>query len=101
MVNMKFIVFLKGTLGKMVATNTLKKDFINLDFWETWPRKFYNVKAYDLTKDETDDDMDDEDMDDEDMDDEEDVVEDEDDELIPPTQFNTNPRYTKKNHNLF
>lgn len=51
-VNMKFIVFLKSTLGKMVAIKTLDQDFINLEFWQTWPRKFYNIKSYDTTKDE-------------------------------------------------
>ena len=51
-VNMRFIVFLKATLGKMVATNTLGRDFINLQFWQTWPRKFYNIKSYDSTKDD-------------------------------------------------
>ena len=54
---MKFIVFLKGTLGKMVATGVLEKELINLDFWETWPRKFYNLKSYDMTKDEFEDDL--------------------------------------------
>ena len=51
-VNMKFIVFLKTTLGKMVATKTLAADFINLEFWQKWPRKFYNVKCYDSTKEQ-------------------------------------------------
>ena len=49
-VNMKFIVFLKMTLGKMVGNKTLPKDFINLHFWQKWPRKFYNVKSYNGTK---------------------------------------------------
>ena len=49
-VNMKFIVFLKTTLGKMVATKTLDSDFINLDFWQKWPQKFYSIKSYDGTK---------------------------------------------------
>ena len=51
-VPLKFIVFMKGTLGKMVATKTLDPDFINLQFWQNWPRKFYNVKSYDNTKDD-------------------------------------------------
>ena len=51
-VNIKFIVFLKATLGKMVATKTLGNDFINLEFWQNWPHKFYNVKSYDSTKDD-------------------------------------------------
>lgn len=51
-VNMKFIVFLKGTLGKMVGTNMLDYDFINLQFWQTFPQKFYNIKSYDSTKEE-------------------------------------------------
>lgn len=53
-VDMKFIIFLKTTLGKMVAANTLKNDFINLQFWQKWPQKFYNVKSYSMTKDELD-----------------------------------------------
>lgn len=52
MINYKFIIFVKATLGKMVATNTLEPDFINLDFWDSWPRKFYNIRAYDMTKEE-------------------------------------------------
>ena len=51
-VDMKFIIFLKATLGKMVATKTLSNDFINLQFWQNWPHKFYNIKSYDATKDE-------------------------------------------------
>ena len=51
-VSTRFIVFLKGTLGKMVATDTLDDDFINLQFWQSWPRKFYNIKSYDATKEE-------------------------------------------------
>ena len=53
-VSMKFIVFLKGTLGKMVATNFLGHDFINLKFWQNWPQKFYNIKSYDSTKENFD-----------------------------------------------
>lgn len=51
-VNMKFVVFLKATLGKMVGTKTLPNDFINLQFWQSWPHKFYNVKSYDSTKED-------------------------------------------------
>lgn len=49
-VDMKFIVFLKTTLGKMVSAHSLPNDFINLQFWQKWPRKFYNVRSYDSTK---------------------------------------------------
>ena len=49
-VNIKFIVFLKATLGKMMGTEILPNGFLDLHFWQSWPRKFYNVKAYDGTK---------------------------------------------------
>ena len=49
-VSMKFIIFLKGTLGKMVATKILECNFINLQFWQTFPQKFYNIKYYDSSK---------------------------------------------------
>lgn len=52
MVNPKFISFLKGTLGKMVSTHTFSEEFINLELWETWPRKFYNIMYYDSTKEQ-------------------------------------------------
>ena len=51
-VNMRFIVFLKSALAKMVANKFLESDFINLEFWLSWPRKFYNVKTYDFTKED-------------------------------------------------
>ena len=53
-VNIKFIVFLKATLGKMMGTGILPHDFVDLQFWQSWPRKFYNVKAYDSTKEASD-----------------------------------------------
>lgn len=56
-VSMKFIIFLKTTLGKMVAINVFDHDFINLQFWQKWPRKFYNIKSYDCTKDEFEKDL--------------------------------------------
>ena len=69
---MKFIVFLKGTLGKMVATKTLPNDFINLQFWQSWPQKFYNIKSYDKTKNEVNNrEEDDDDNDDEEEEEEE------------------------------
>ena len=49
-VNIKFIVFLKATLGKMMGTNILPNNFLDLQFWLSWPRKFYNIKAYDSAK---------------------------------------------------
>ena len=51
-VNFKFIVFLKATLGKMVGTKVLDKETINYHFWETWPKKFYNIKSYDSSKED-------------------------------------------------
>ena len=49
-INIKFVIFLKTTLGKMVSTDILGKDLIDLHFWQTWPKKFYNVKCYDNAK---------------------------------------------------
>ena len=46
----RFIVFLKATLGKMVGTKLLHPDILNYSFWETWPKRFYNVKSYDNSK---------------------------------------------------
>ena len=51
-VDFKFIVFLKATLGKMVGTNVLHKDTVNYYFWESWSKKFYNIKSYDSSKEE-------------------------------------------------
>ena len=50
-VNIKFIVFLKATLGKMMGTDILPNGFLDLHFWQSWPRKFYNIWCYDSTKD--------------------------------------------------
>lgn len=49
-VNIKFIIFLKATLGRMVATKILPQDFLNLQFWQLWPKKFFNVRSYESTK---------------------------------------------------
>ena len=49
-VNIKFIVFLKATLGKMMATEILPNGFIDLHFWQSWPRRFYNIKCYHNSK---------------------------------------------------
>lgn len=49
-VSVRFIIFLKATLGKMVATNILGTDFLDLHFWQVWPKKFYNVKSYESSK---------------------------------------------------
>lgn len=49
-VNNRFIIFLKATLGRMVATKILGKDFLDLHFWQLWPKKFYQIRAYDSTK---------------------------------------------------
>ena len=44
-VNIRFIIFLKATLGKMVATEILGNDFVDLNFWQQWPKKFNNIKT--------------------------------------------------------
>ena len=50
MVDETFISFLKGKLGKMVGIGLLTANEINVSFWDTWPRRFYNIKSYDLSK---------------------------------------------------
>ena len=49
-VNLKFIMFLKTTLGKMMATNTIASDMFDLNFWHSWPKKYYNSKCFDNCK---------------------------------------------------
>ena len=49
-VDQRFIGFLRATLGKMAGTGVIAMDLIDLDFWSAWPRRFYNVRTYDLTK---------------------------------------------------
>ena len=44
--NPKFVVFLKATLCKMVATNALPMEFIDLHFWESWPEQYYTLKSF-------------------------------------------------------
>lgn len=34
----------------MVGTKVLDSNVLNYSFWETWPKKFYNVRAYDNSK---------------------------------------------------
>lgn len=54
----KFIAFLKATLAKMAGLDVISIDFIDLDFWLSWPRRFYNIRSYDLTKRELENDLD-------------------------------------------
>ena len=35
----------------MAGAGILKHEIINLTFWTSWSRRFYNIRAYDLTKD--------------------------------------------------
>ena len=51
-VDQKFVAFLRATLGKMAGTQVIDPELINLDFWSSWPRRFYNVRTYDSTKDD-------------------------------------------------
>ena len=48
----KFVAFLRATLSKMAGTDILNPEVIDLDFWNSWPRRFYNIRAYDMTKEE-------------------------------------------------
>ena len=36
----------------MAGTEVIEREYIDFDFWTAWPRKFYNVRSYDLTKDD-------------------------------------------------
>lgn len=64
-VDQRFIAFLRATLGMMAGTNIIDREIIDLEFWSSWPRKFYNVRSYDSSKDSEDDpDLDDDDDDD-------------------------------------
>ena len=54
LVDPNFIAFLRATLGKMAGTNVLDMGVIDLDFWTAWPRRFYNIRTYDATRDEFD-----------------------------------------------
>ena len=49
-VDQKFVGFLRATLGKMAGTGVIGMELIDLDFWSAWPRRFYNIRTYDLTK---------------------------------------------------
>lgn len=53
-INNKFVIFLKSTLTKMVATNTIGTDFLDLNFWQVWPKKIYTPKSFDNMKCHTD-----------------------------------------------
>lgn len=46
-VDVKFIVFLKSTIAKMVATNTLPPNMIDLRFWQTWAMDIYKMEIFD------------------------------------------------------
>lgn len=57
-VDPKFVGFLRATLGMMAGTNVIDKEDINLEFWTSWTRRFYNVRAYDATKEDLENDID-------------------------------------------
>lgn len=61
-VSIKFVIFLKATIAKMVATKALSSDFIGLNFWQTWPKKVYHTKSYECNNHDCDDDDDDMEM---------------------------------------
>ena len=46
---------MRATLAKMAGTNILNPETINLEFWSSWPRRFYNIRAYDMTKQDFED----------------------------------------------
>ena len=48
MIDPKFVAFLRATLAKMAGTGVLHKDTINLEFWSSWPNRYYNVRTYDM-----------------------------------------------------
>ena len=47
-----FISFLRATLSQMAGTGVIDKAYIDFDFWAAWPRRFYNVRSYDITKED-------------------------------------------------
>ena len=49
-IDSKFINFFRATLAKMYGIGALKKEFIDHKFWDSWPKRFYNIRAYDTTK---------------------------------------------------
>ena len=38
----------------MVATNAIPMDFLDLYFWQVWPRKYYTVKYFERNSEEKD-----------------------------------------------
>ena len=36
----RFVAFLRATLGKMAGTGIIDHEVINLDFWNSWPRRY-------------------------------------------------------------
>ena len=49
-IDYKFVAFLRATLAKMAGTKVLDPQVIDLEFWLSWQRRFYNIRAYDRTK---------------------------------------------------
>ena len=49
-VDLSFVAFLRATLGMMAGTEVINKEYVDFDFWTAWPRKFYNVRSYDATR---------------------------------------------------
>lgn len=49
-VDPKFVAFLRATLAQMAGTEILDPEIIDLEFWASWPRRFYNIRNYDGTK---------------------------------------------------
>lgn len=46
---LNFTVFLKSSLAKLVATQTLSEDFLCIEFWEEWQAEYYSAKFFDET----------------------------------------------------
>ena len=36
----------------MAGTGVIDAEIINLEFWSSWPRRFYNVRTYDSTRED-------------------------------------------------
>lgn len=45
-----FIRIFRGTLAKMAGEKIIPYDFVNLDFWNAFPRKFNTKKNYQTSK---------------------------------------------------
>ena len=46
----EFICIFRGTLAKMAGEKMIPMEFVDLEMWTGWPRKFNSKKCYELGK---------------------------------------------------